>query len=311
MSGDPIRLVSVSGGKDSTATLLVALEQHPRDRIMAVFADTGNEHPYTYEYIAYLERALGVAVTRLRQDFTDWWWRKRDYTRDHWPAKGVPPEIVARALAVFEKGPTGNPFLDLCIIKARFPSRRAQFCTQYLKTEPMTEHAMDLIDQFGAVESWQGVRADESAWRARLPEREDVGDGLSIYRPILRWDVARVFEKHAEHGIEPNPLYKLGMSRVGCMPCINASKGEIAEIARRFPEHIDRIEEWEAVASQISKRGMSSFFPTREMQMGTPQDRTTVRLAVQWAETTRGGVQRDLLKTGEVPACASSYGLCE
>lgn len=36
-------VVSVSGGKDSTATALVALELHGRDACRFVFADTGNE----------------------------------------------------------------------------------------------------------------------------------------------------------------------------------------------------------------------------------------------------------------------------
>ena len=36
-------LVSVSGGKDSTATLLLARMQFPYN-FSAVFADTGNEH---------------------------------------------------------------------------------------------------------------------------------------------------------------------------------------------------------------------------------------------------------------------------
>ena len=41
-------VVSVSGGKDSTATYLLALEQTGGD-FDAVFADTGNEHEATYE----------------------------------------------------------------------------------------------------------------------------------------------------------------------------------------------------------------------------------------------------------------------
>jgi len=62
------RLVSVSGGKDSTATLLVALESHPHDEVMAAFADTGNEHEATYDYVRYLERARRpdqMAASRL------------------------------------------------------------------------------------------------------------------------------------------------------------------------------------------------------------------------------------------------------
>ncbi|ARD10127.1 phosphoadenosine phosphosulfate reductase family protein [Pseudomonas savastanoi] len=40
-------IVSVSGGKDSTATLLVAIALDTPN-LQAVFADTGNEHEQTY-----------------------------------------------------------------------------------------------------------------------------------------------------------------------------------------------------------------------------------------------------------------------
>lgn len=51
---DVIDVVGISGGKDSTATALYAienLETPPR----FVFCDTGIEAPVTYEYIAYLD----------------------------------------------------------------------------------------------------------------------------------------------------------------------------------------------------------------------------------------------------------------
>lgn len=311
MTDKMIRLVSVSGGKDSTATLLLALERHPNDEVMAVFADTGNEHPMTYEYVDYLEERLDLKVHRLKQDFSAWWWRRLEYVREKWPAKGVPPEVVSRAAAFLEKGPTGNPFLDLCVIKNRFPSPRAQFCTQFLKTEPLTEYALDLIEQHGSVESWQGVRADESANRAKLPEREDVGGGLTTYRPILHWNVDQVFEQHRKHGIDPNPLYKLGMGRVGCMPCINAAKDEVLEISKRFPEQIDRIEEWEAIVGQVSKRGNATFFPSPG-ENDTAMERGNIRRVVEWSQTQRGGQKIDWIRAMEEPvACSSSYGLCE
>ena len=300
-------LVSVSSGKDSTATLLLALEAGDP---CAAFADTGNEHPIVYEYLDYLEHQTGVKIHRLKPDFTDWWWSKRDYTRDKWPEKGVPADVVARALSVFERGPTGNPYLDLCIIKGRFPSRMAQFCTQYLKTEPLTEYALELIDRHGAVESWQGVRADESASRAKLPEREDVGGGLTIYRPILKWSVEDVFAIHKRFGIKPNPLYSMGMGRVGCMPCINAAKDEVLEISKRFPEHIDRIAEWELVVSLASKRMSATFFASPGGNEGA-FERGNVRRVVQWAETSRGGRQVDWIRLKPSAACSSAYGLCE
>lgn len=324
-SNTPIRLVSISGGKDSTATLLLALERHPHEEVRAAFADTGNEHESTYDYVRHLGDKLGVHIEWIKQDFTDWWWRRRDYVRDVWPRKLVEKEgmseaeaaeAVARVLDVLEAGPTGNPFLDLCIIKGRFPSRRAQFCTQFLKTEPLTEYALALIELHGAVESWQGVRAEESPSRAALPEREDRGGGLTIYRPIHKWTVAEVFEQHRKHGIEPNPLYTQGMGRVGCMPCINANKDELLEISKRFPQHIDRIEKWERAVGLACKRSFSTFFAGANngegLSSAETHARANIRQMVEWSQTRRGGVEYDWIRLHEEPAaCASAYGLCE
>lgn len=115
----PLHVVSISGGKDSTATLLIALELHGHENVRAIFADTGNEHEQTYEYVRYLEEAVNLPIKWVRRDFTELWWPRRDYVRDVWPTKGVAQDVVERALRVFDRGPTGIPFLDLCIIKAR------------------------------------------------------------------------------------------------------------------------------------------------------------------------------------------------
>lgn len=305
--------MSVSGGKDSTATLLLAIERLPKGSIRAAFADTGNEHETTYEYVRYLERATGIPVKWLKADFTARWWRRRDYVRDHWTwkEKRVPKKVQRRALEILDKGPSGNPFLDLCVIKGRFPSRMAQFCTQELKKFPLVNYTMELVEQYGQVESWQGVRADESPARAKLPERESAGEPFTVYRPILRWSVSEVFAQHKKHGIDPNPLYRKGMNRVGCMPCINVSKDELLQISRRFPERIDMIEEWETIVAAASKRGASSFFV--EEEAGPALAGGGIRGAVMWARTERGGKQFDWTRFlgEESPACASSYGLCE
>lgn len=303
-----INLVSVSGGKDSTVTLALALERREPETVRAVFADTGNEHELTLEHVDYLRTRFNIEIVTLRADFSEQIARKRRYILDKWPEKGVPSATCERAAALMV--PTGIPFLDLCMWKGRFPSRMRQFCTEFLKTVPLTEHAIDLIDDGHTVISWQGVRRDESRNRSDAPMFDRVGGGLFIYRPIVTWSAADVFAYHAARGIESNPLYRMGMGRVGCMPCINCQKNEVMEIDRRFPEHIDRIEEWEAIVGSVTKRGHSSFFPAPDDGRGALRG-DNIREYVEWAKTSRGGRQYDLEKMLPPPACSSSYGLCE
>ena len=73
-----IHLVSLSGGKDSTATAILALEQHGVAACRFVMADTGNEHESTLEYaLDYLPSALGIKVDVVRADFADEFTTKR------------------------------------------------------------------------------------------------------------------------------------------------------------------------------------------------------------------------------------------
>ncbi|WP_343662349.1 phosphoadenosine phosphosulfate reductase family protein [Ralstonia sp.] len=321
----------MSGGKDSTATAILALEQHGLDSCRFVFADTGNEHESTYEYaLTYLPVALGIRVDVVRADFTEEFATKRANLARI--ASGEPetsvygkrafkyrwtPETAARALELLH--PTGVPFLDLCLVRGGFPSRKRQFCTDYLKKRPLTAYAVDLMDAGHTVWSWQGVRLEESeSRRSRLQGTgacvrafEEVGGGLYNYRPILRWKARDVFQAHELAGVQPNPLYLQGQSRVGCMPCINCSKGELREIARRFPAEVERVAEWERLVSQVCRpRSPVSFF-----HLGTQghcgRD-SSIHSVIEWSRTTRGGRQFDLLAdVAEASACSSTYGLCE
>jgi len=302
-------LVSLSGGKDSTATLLLARMQFP-DSFSAVFADTGNEHELTHEYLLYLEAALGIKVKRLKADFSDRYASKRKWITEKWPEHGIPAAQCEEALVLLH--PTGNPFLDLCMLKGRFPSRMAQFCTDELKIKPLTEYALDLIDLADCdVWSWQGVRRDESDARRNAVGHEEIGAGIWAHRPIAGWTAQQTVDFVVKLcGVQLNPLYSLGMTRVGCMPCINAKKAEIAEISRRFPEHIDRIAQWEKLVIAVSKRRGASFFPAP-----TGDNRGVLRggdiyAQVKWAKTLRGGKVVDEQWEQDAPACASSYGLC-
>lgn len=299
-----LNIINMSGGKDSTATLLLAIERQAPG-IKPVFCDTGHEHPQTYEYIAYLEQRLGLSIQTIKADFSKDIARKRLFVQNKWPEKGVSAEVVERALAILH--PTGNPFLDLCIWKGRFPSTKVRFCTEELKVLPMQDQIiLPALKAGEEVVSWVGVRRDESAARSTLPEREREDAGNEIYRPILDWTAADVFAFHAKHNVDPNPLYKQGMGRVGCMPCIMARKAELLEISKRFPEQIERVREWERIVSQASKGGFSTLFPS-----ANGHGEGGIDEEVRWSKTSFGGRQMTIDAILEAPSCSSIYGLCE
>lgn len=219
-----------------------------------------------------------------------------------------------RALSVLH--PSGNAFLDLCIWKGRFPSRKAQFCTEELKRNMAVEFQLGLIDQGHTVVSWQGVRRDESEARKNAPKFESLGGGMYIYRPIVDWTKPEAFAYCAARGRSYNPLYQDGCGRVGCAPCINENKEGIRQHNRRRRHHLVRISEWERIVSMASKRGYSTFFHKVDNQSGERAARIFARnevwQVVRWAQTTRGGKQFSLLDDlDEAGGCSSSYGLCD
>lgn len=307
-------IVSLSGGKDSTATLLVAIAEE-QENIAGVFADTGNEHTLTYDYIDYLQHKTGIPIQRVKADFSREIEQKRRYIEKHWAIKGVSQLHIERALHVLH--PTGIPFLDLCLWKGRFPSAKTRFCTDELKVKPMLFGSLlPRLSGSNMVLSWQGVRRDESLKRRYLHRCDEVGAGLFNYRPILDWSVSDVFDAHKYMGIKPNPLYLQDMDRVGCMPCIMCRKDELRVIAARFPEEIERIEEWERLVSMANKQGATTFFTaTNDPTVAASDDIAAhthgITRMVEWSKTTRGGRQFDLIASTANLGCSSSYGLCD
>jgi len=352
-------IISISGGKDSGATAIMAKLERGLDAQL-VFADTGHEHAETYRYLEYLDKVLGP-ITVVKADFTKRIAQKRQFVamdmRTKRAYKDIPvfdehgepiykcipgTNIIAldkndkpiqktrkgsgskvrwsnkakrRALKVLH--PTGNVFLDLCLWKGRFPSTRRRFCSEELKHIPIRDQVVEPIMMDGhTVVSWQGVRADESKNRANLNIVDEPEDGLITYRPIITWTAQDVFDLHRKHGIKWNPLYEQGMGRVGCMPCIHARKGELREIAMRWPEVIEWLAEMERITSEGSKRGNSTFYDVRIIEKGDTS-RVSYKThgidkLVEWAMTTRGGSQYDLLAPAQdLEMCSSIYGLCE
>lgn len=356
-----LHVISVSSGKDSVATLLLALARCPAGSVVPIFCDTDNEHEAVHEHLRYLEARLNISIRRLKADFTAELAAKRQFiARDErtrreydmrpvFEADGCTPvpkrngrgvivlnkkgepvqktvkvgggrrlrwsnKAKRRALSVMHT--SGNALLDLCMWKGRFPSRKAQFCTEELKRNMAVAFQLELVDAGHRVISWQGVRRDESENRRHAKLAERVGPGMRIFRPIAGWSAAQVFELAHSRGVHPNPLYLQGMSRVGCMPCINCNKAELREIAARFPQHTARIAEWEHIVGMCSKRGFSTFMADAHDAKDRRQVFADLNIwnRIEWSKTSRGGRQFNLLDEVEhdgTGGCSSSYGLCD
>ena len=273
-------VASVSGGKDSAAMCLWLQEQGIEHR--RVFADTGWEHPLTYEYLrGPLTKALGP-IDEVRN------------------TKGGMEDFVLRHKQVF-------------------PSRVMRFCTQELKVRPLVAYVSGVQDEAGEVVSAVGIRAAESEARSKMPEWEWGDDfDCDVWRPLLRWTEQEVIDIHHRHGLAPNPLYLKGATRVGCWPCIFARKAEIKLLADISPERIDRIRELEAEVAkaqnaraaakgEVRARPHSTFFYGRSADSN---GQTGIDDAVAWARTGKGGRQYDLIEQDQPEGCVR-WGLCE
>lgn len=310
-----VHVLSVSGGKDSTAMYLFAMEH--AIPFHAVFADTGNEHEITLDYIRHLPSKTGGPEIKLVQaDFQEDFARKARYIRKKYPEEGISSERVECAASTLERGVTGSAFFDCCLMHGLFPGNyNMRFCTTDLKYMPISEYHDTFLRDGKSVISWVGVRAEESAKRAKLTEIEQQSDrNVTIYRPLLRWTLQHVLDIHTRHGLELNPLYHLGMSRVGCCPCINSTKEEIRQIAKQFPERIEMIRRWEEQMRMVKKTGTSNFFRLDKTPRGArtgDASYATIDHVVAWSKSKRGSDWRQKSLDMDDHSCMSALAACE
>ena len=130
-SPDVTVVASISGGKDSAALSLWLTEQGVQHR--RVFADTGWEHPATYEHVEYLRGKLG------------------------------PIDVVRGE----------RQMADLIRKKGMFPGRLNRFCTQELKVKPIARYIQaidgEVINPVGIRAGESQARAKMGEWEFQGP----------------------------------------------------------------------------------------------------------------------------------------------
>ncbi len=299
-------LVAFSGGKDSLASLLWAISESgfKKENIEAVFCDTGWEHELTYKHILEVTEKLNVKLVTLKNAKYD-------------------------------------GLVDLAVKKKRFPSTKARFCTEELKTKPMIDYILSLECNVMVV---QGIRADESRSRSLMDKQcsyfryyyEPYGydkkgkpkfhkyrkkDVIAfrkkwvddVIRPCFEWTGQQVMNYILDAGLKPNPLYYMDAKRVGCFPCIMCGKAEVKAIIEHNPEYIDRLREAE------KKVGRTFFppdyIPQRYMTQTDPKSGKkipSVDNVVRYIGDKNANLDMfDDEKAAQDRKCMSFYGICE
>jgi len=189
-------VVPFSGGKDSQTCLKIAVNEYGADNVLALFCDTGFEHPLTYSHVDATTKKYCCDLITLK----------------------------------------AGTVKELSMKYKRLPGGGSRFCTEQLKIRPSKFFYKFLAKKQGCgFDVWLGMRSDESKAREKRykgklsTEMYAPNDILKIYPkylekmgvmfrlPVIDWARDEVFNYLDG---EENLLYKQGFDRVGCFPCL-------------------------------------------------------------------------------------------
>ena len=194
-------IVSFSGGKDSTAMLLMMIEKKMQiDEI--IFADTGCEFPDMIKHVDDVERYIDMPITRI----------KAEHSFEYYLSK--------------HKKKSGK---YMHVDGLGWPGFRFRWCTGNLKTKVIDRH----IKEQGEHCMYIGIALDESK---RL-ERSYYKNKMNWKFPLIEWEVT---EEQALHycynkGFDWSELY-VNFDRVSCYLCPLQKIGALRTLYNKYPD---------------------------------------------------------------------------
>ena len=218
--------VSLSGGKDSTAMLLLMIEcGMPIDAVLS--ADTGMEFPEMYEHLAkvdeYLYRERGIHITTLRHP------HGFEYLMFDVPQQKK--RAIERRIAM------GQPLTGY-----GWPGIRVRWCTGQLKTHLIEKEVNRLKGEYGALH-YVGIAADE-AWRCKGEQY-----------PLVEWGIteAAALRICYDRGYDFGGLYEI-YHRASCWCCPFQRIDELRKLRKHHPELWKKLME-------LDRRALAQFGP--------------------------------------------------
>ena len=212
----PYTILSLSGGKDSTALLLMCLEK--KEQIDEVITcDTGLEFPEMYDHLSKLKKIIndnGIKYTVLKSK------ESFDYM-------------------MLEKPIKSDKYGDH--VGLGWPSPNARWCTKYLKTELIKNFLKELEIEKGEIIQLIGLASDESKRLAR-----EFNKSKNKRYPLNEWGIT---EKDAlnycyTHGFDWGGLYEK-FKRVSCWCCPLQSMDSLRALYWEYPILWRQLEKWE------------------------------------------------------------------
>lgn len=207
IAGDGVLLVSFSGGLTS-AYMSYLLKKHSNNRLVFVFANTGQEREETLIFVDKVDKAFGLNVV----------WVEADVMPD---GIGTKHKIVN-----FETADrTGRPFEDV-IAKYGISNKAYPHCTRELKLAPINSYMATLGCKYKTA---LGIRADEY---------RRVGNNPDIVYPLADYWIV---DKRTVHGFWREQPFTLGLKEYegNCKWCWKKSFKKLMRLVRDDPAMFD------------------------------------------------------------------------
>ncbi len=211
------RIISFSGGKDSTVIADVVTKALSDPSLVHIFGNTTLEFPTTLEY-----------AKRFREDHPH---------------------------AIFQVAQnTDQVFMDMVDVIGP-PARMMRWCCSMFKTGPITR-VLNSMYRNQQVLTFYGIRKSESVSRSKYNRVEDSAESVKINKqtvasPIFFWLDVDIWLYILAEKIDFNAAYRYGYERVGCWLCPNNNDRDIFLASIYMPE---RSKEWREFLIGFAKK---------------------------------------------------------
>lgn len=211
------RIISFSGGKDSTVTADVVTKALSDPSLVHIFGNTTLEFPTTLEYAKRFRENHPHAIFQVAQN----------------------KEQI---------------FMDMVDVIGP-PARMMRWCCSMFKTGSITR-VLNSMYRNQQVLTFYGIRKSESVSRSKYNRVEDSAESVKINKqtvaaPIFFWFDVDIWLYILAEKIDFNDAYRYGYERVGCWLCPNNNDRDIFLTSIYMPE---RSKEWREFLISFAKK---------------------------------------------------------